>query len=70
MINCMLHLFRPRFGDQVIHTGAHLVNAVNCSLYYNHRWIEVNIAKSPGQDPFQLVFNTRNDLMLYLPRDI
>ncbi|XP_046448810.1 NADPH oxidase 4-like [Daphnia pulex] len=42
----------------VIHTGAHLVNAVNCSLYYNHRWIEVNIAESPGQDPLQLVFFT------------
>ena len=48
----------------VIHTGAHLVNAVNCSLYYNHRWIEVNIAESPGQDPFQLVFNTRNKYFL------
>lgn len=42
----------------VVHTGAHLVNAVNCSRYYNHRWPDVNIADSPGQDAFQLVFKT------------
>lgn len=53
------------FRCPVIHTGAHLVNAVNCSLYYNHRWIEVNIAESPGQDPLQLVFFTRNSIQSF-----
>lgn len=49
----------------VVHTGAHLVNAVNCSRYYNHRWPDVNIADSPGQDAFQLVFKTGKSIRVF-----
>jgi len=69
--DCIFNLFSSAIWYPVIHTGAHLVNAVNCSLYYNHRWIEVNIAESAGQDPFQLVFFTRNSIaFVLLPCDI
>lgn len=44
----------------VVHTGAHLVNAVNCSRHYNHKWVDINIADSPEQNPIQLILSTGN----------
>lgn len=37
------------FLISVIHTAAHIVNAVNFSLHYNAQFSEINWAKYKGQ---------------------
>ncbi len=44
--------------NEVIHTGAHIVNAINFSRHYNRVWTEVNLAAYPNQDPFLLIVTT------------
>ncbi|XP_049272714.1 NADPH oxidase 4 isoform X4 [Rhipicephalus sanguineus] len=42
----------------IVHSLAHLVNACNFSSYYSHDFVDINMARYPGEDPLLMILRT------------
>lgn len=42
----------------IVHSLAHLVNACNFSSYYSHDYVDINMARYPGEDPLLMILRT------------